>query len=230
MKKLVFMVIGVFLVCTEACYAGPDRSYDYQEPRRGRPGAGYDMDYDQPPDMFGGPQASAEAPDIVLKTMDGETVRISEYFGDKPIVLEFGSYTCPIFRSKHGKMEGLFRKYRDDAEFFMIYTIEAHPKQDLCPYSDREWVTDENRADGILYRQPVTEGDRHSVATKAVSGLDIRITMLVDDIENSAWYAYGKAPNAAYLIGKDGLIKLRQGWFEPVELEKALKEELAGAE
>lgn len=208
MKELVFIIAGVLLVGTVACYAGPDRSYD------------------QPPDMFGGPQVGEKAPDIILKTIDGEIVRISKYFGDKPIVLEFGSYTCPIFRGKHGKMENLFRKYGDDAEFFMVYIIEAHPKGDLCPYSGREWVTEENRAEGVLYRQPVTEDDRHEVATSARSGMNIKIPMLIDNMENSTWNAYGKAPNAAYLIGKDGLIKLRQGWFEPVEFEKVLKEEL----
>ena len=178
-------------------------------------------------DMFGGPRKGVEAPNLILHTLDGEEVNLSEYIGKEPIVLEFGSYTCPVFREKHESLERLFTEYGDRATFFLIYSIEAHPKGDPSPYSNTEWVTEPNRSRGILYRQPANKDGRTKLAEDARADLNITVPILVDDMENSAWQAYGKAPNAAYLIGVDGRIKLRQGWFEPSEFRRVLERELA---
>jgi hypothetical protein len=161
-----------------------------------------------------------------LETLEGKPVQLQEYVGKKPVVLELGSYTCPIFREKHSAMEKLYSKFGGQAEFLVLYTLEAHPKRDPSPYTGVEWVTEPNEAQGILYRQHQTETERLSVAEKAREGLNIRMPILVDDFENSTWEAYGRAPNAAYLIGKDGRVKIRQGWFEPREFEEALAREL----
>lgn len=178
-----------------------------------------------PPDRFGGPREGEKAPNVTLKNLDGNTVELVDYIGEKPIVIEFGSLTCPIFRGKHSSMEELYSKYSEKAVFLLIYTIEAHPKGDVSPYASREWVTEENVFDGILYRQPKTEEEKREIAQKAVSEVDISIPLLLDDMSNNAWQAYGEAPNAAYLIGTDGKIKLRQGWFDPEKFERVLKQE-----
>lgn len=179
-----------------------------------------------PPDMFAGPRAGERAPNFVLKTLGGQSVELAQALGKGPVVLEFGSYTCPIFRQKHEGMEALYGQYGSQASFFTIYTTEAHPKGDPSPYSGREWVTDENERSGILVRQPSSDADRRAVASRARADLGIRTAILVDDMGNSTWKAYGAAPNAAYLIGTDGQVKLRQGWFQKGAFGRALAKEL----
>lgn len=179
-----------------------------------------------PPDNFSGPAKGSQAPGFSLQTLDGKSVRLSEFIGKKPVVLEFGSYTCPVFRGHHGRMEKLYAKYRDRVAFLMIYTTEAHPNKDPSPYTGKEWVTKPNKARGILYRQPTNEAERKKVASDARAELEITMPLLLDDMQDSTWNAYGRAPNSGYLIGMDGRIKLRQGWLKPKDLEKAILKEL----
>ena len=47
-------------------------------------------------------------------------------------------------------------------------------------------------------------------------------------MKDSTWKSYGGSPNSAFLIGKDGSIKLAQPWFKPYALERALLAELGG--
>jgi len=185
-------------------------------------------EFDEGPmhDMFGGPQKGQEAPDFTLTTIDGKIISLSSYIGKKPVVLEFGSYTCPVFREKNPSMEKLHSKYGNDAAFFIIYVTEAHPSGDPSPYTGKEWVTAPNKSKGILYRQPVNMSQRTDLAKDAQSNLNIQIPIIIDNMNNSAWKAYGKTPNAAYIIGTDGQIKLRQGWFNPSQFEKVLIAEL----
>ncbi len=180
-----------------------------------------------PADTFGGPRKGQTAPDAVLTTLDGEPINIYDFIGEKkPLVIEFGSYTCPIFRKKHARMESFYKAYRHKASFILIYTIEAHPKRDVCPYSSREWVTEENESERIFHRQPTKRTERLKIAKEARSKLNIAMPLYLDTMYNHAWNAYGKAPNAAYIIGTDYKVKLRQGWFEPEEFRRALEKEL----
>lgn len=192
-----------------------------------QPSYSYDGMFGSPPDMFGGPEEGEEAPEFQLKTLDGQPAHLSDYLEKGPVVLEFGSYTCPIFRQRHPAMERLRAQYSDQVSFLTIYTLEAHPKGDVCPYIGREWVTDSNEEEGILYRQPLQESEREELAKKAQADVGLHTLVALDDMENSTWKAYGGAPNSAYLIGRDGRVRLRQGWFEPEGLEQALTQEVA---
>ena len=180
-------------------------------------------------DDFAGPTQGAAAPNFHLKTLDGEAVQLSQLTGKRPVVLEFGSYTCPVFRMRHGSMEKMYEKFRDEADFFIVYTTEAHPRGDPSPYTGEEWVTMPNQMAGILYRQPQTEAERKEIATTARDKMEISMPVAIDDMQNSTWEQYGSAPNSAYLIGADGRVKLRQGWFEPRQFEQALVKEISRA-
>lgn len=221
LKLLIFFIVfwsWVHLDVSHAQYSPHDEMHgsEFEEGSHGG----------SPPDLFGGPREGESAPNFRLKTLDGRRAELAQYLGKQPVVLEMGSYTCPIFRQKHPALEDLYVKYRNQATFLVIYTTEAHPQGDSSPYSGREWVTSDNQRRGILYRQPMTESDRRNLADKARRDLGINVPIAIDDMQNSAWKAYGSAPNAVYLIGADGQIKLRQGWFEPNELESAMVREL----
>jgi hypothetical protein len=45
---------------------------------------------------------------------------------------------------------------------------------------------------------------------------------LVDEMDNPVWCTYGPAPNIAYLVGTEGRIIIKQPWYDPKEMEKAL--------
>ncbi len=58
-------------------------------------------------------------------TVTGTSVGLSEFRG-RPVVLEFGSYTCPIFCGHIAPMEAIAGRH-PEAAFLVIYTREAHP-------------------------------------------------------------------------------------------------------
>src|SRR5579859_7529656 len=57
-----------------------------------------------------GPRIGDPAPDFELADLDGNWVRLSDLRG-RPVILEFGSYTCPIFSDRVPAMEQLAREY-----------------------------------------------------------------------------------------------------------------------
>lgn len=50
----------------------------------------------------------------------------------------------------------------------------------------------------------------------------INVPVLVDEIDNPLWCTYGPAPNIAYLIGTDGTVIAKQGWYDPAKMETAI--------
>ena len=76
-----------------------------------------------------GPKPGQTAPGFRLETVDGATISLNELRG-RPVVLEFGSYTCPIFCAHIGPMEAIARRH-PEAVFLVIYTREALPSHDI---------------------------------------------------------------------------------------------------
>ena len=60
------------------------------------------------------------------------------------------------------------------------------------------------------------------LARKTVAASGITVSVLVDEMDNPLWCTYGPAPNNAYLIGTDGKIIAKQGWYQPDEMESAI--------
>jgi hypothetical protein len=173
-----------------------------------------------PPDLFGGPEVGDPAPPLILKDLQGRQVRLEGL--KRPLVLVTGSYSCPIYRKHQPALERLYEKYGDRADFFILYTVEAHPAGSPSPYADREWVTEENRRAGILLKAPSSYKERVALASQCRTNLRVGVPILIDEMDNSGWERFGKAPNAAYLIDSKGKVRFRQGWFDPVNLERAL--------
>ncbi len=64
------------------------------------------------------------------------------------------------------------------------------------------------------------------MARKTIAAEDITVTVLVDGMDNALMCTYGPAPNNAYLIGTDGKIIAKQGWYQPNQMEAAVQEYL----
>ena len=139
------------------------------------------------------------APDFKLKSMDGSReVQLSSFRTNKPVVLVFGSYTCPPFRDHVGSLEQLYERNKDKAAFFMVYIREAHPTDG--------WVVPRNEKQGIAFKDPATLGERARMAETACSSLKIEIPCLVDGIDDAVNKAYSAWPDRVYIVDRSGKI------------------------
>jgi len=166
-----------------------------------------------------GPRLDESAPDFTLKTTDGKAdVLLSKLIGPKPLVLVFGNFTCGPFRSQSGNIDKLHRRYKDRANFVMVYVREAHPTDG--------WRMESNDRFGVTALQPKTYDERASVAQKCSRLLDLGFPMLVDTIDDAVGGRYSGMPGRLYLIDREGKIAFKSGrgpyLFKPAELEQSL--------
>jgi peroxiredoxin len=155
--------------------------------------------------QFSGPEPGELAPDFQAATLEGETVRLSDYRGKKNVLLIFGSATCPMTAASIGEINRLFGQFQDDdVEFLFVYVREAHPGERIPAHQS----TGEKVAAARLLRDE--EG--------------IEMPVLVDDLRGSIHRAYSRLPHAAFLIDKSGRVAYRSMWSRPEALASALEE------
>ncbi|WP_267643680.1 peroxiredoxin family protein [Haloarchaeobius amylolyticus] len=150
---------------------------------------------------FDGPRPGEEAPDFEATTLDGETVRLSD-FEDEWVVLETGSLTCPITDSKVHAMDRLQRRF-DDVVFVLLYTREAHPGEHYDAHGSFQEKLDRAREFAAEY--------------------DVERTVLVDDVEGTAHRTYGGMPNSVHVVNPDGVVVMRGDWNDVATVEEVLE-------
>lgn len=69
------------------------------------------------------------APDSHLISVDGKSrcSLLELCRGNRPLVVNFCSWTCPIFRARVGEFLSIVREFGDVADFLTVYVEEAHP-------------------------------------------------------------------------------------------------------
>lgn len=69
------------------------------------------------------------APNPSLVSLDGLSYSrlLSFCKGNRPLVVNFGSWTCPVFRTKVDEFLSLAQEFKDVADFLTVYIEEAHP-------------------------------------------------------------------------------------------------------
>jgi Iodothyronine deiodinase/EF hand len=165
------------------------------------------------------PHVGVVAPDFVLWTHDRkEQARLSQYRGKKPVVLVFGSFTCPPYRVQTAVLEDMYRRYGDRVQFFAIYLREAHPTDG--------WRSEANDKVGLAIQQPLDMVGRHAAARSFCSALDLRMPMLVDEMDDRVARAYNAKPNRLILVDRLGDVAYRSAagpfGFNPPDLEQSL--------
>src|SRR3954463_1348665 len=75
----------------------------------------------------GGPEPGQPAVAFELPTVDGGGFRLKNYLGQKPVLIESGSITCPMTLGARPGLHRLYEKYKDRLQFVSIYSREAHP-------------------------------------------------------------------------------------------------------
>lgn len=142
-------------------------------------------------------KAGDMAPDFSLKTLDGtETIRLADFRGKKPVVLIFGSYTCPPFRDVYPTLERLHEEHGEQVAFFYVYIREAH--------AEDGWKTPRNEREGIVVREPKTMAERVKVAGQACDYFKTNIPALVDAMDNAVDRAYAAWPSRIFVVDVNG--------------------------
>lgn len=166
-----------------------------------------------------GPKLNEAAPDFELKTLDGSrTVKLSDHFGSKPVVLVFGNFTCGPFRTMFPAVDEISERYRDQATFLAVYVREAHPTDG--------WHMESNAKVGVKVAQPQTYSERVGVAQQCNAKLKYSMPLLVDEIHDPVGNAYSGMPARLYVIDLDGKVAYKGGrgpfGFKSGEMEQSL--------
>ena len=160
------------------------------------------------------------APDVILLRKDsGQLVSLRQLRQSGPVVLVFGSYTCPNFRASAGTLNQLASQYQASVPFYLAYVREAHSTDD--------WESTRNQREGVVLRPATNMTERQEHATICVRKLHIEFPALVDGMNGAAEKAYGAWPSRVYVIDGMGRIAFSSGLseidFKPDQLQAAIK-------
>lgn len=128
----------------------------------------------------------------------------------------------------------VYKKYRDDVEFMMIYVREAHP-------TDKWWLAEtkfmrlisvmSNNYASYDIKEPESIDERRIAATSCKAKLLEDMPVLVDNMDNKVDLTYVAWPTRVYFIDQDGKVKYDSGLgpygLSPEELEKELSSYLS---
>lgn len=154
------------------------------------------------------PRPGDRVPDFDLPTLDDARFT-SRSLGDRPVLLVFGSRTCPVTRSGLPRIDALLDVYGDRVRFVLVQTREAHP--------------------GDVLTQPGTLAAKTAHAAAMREDLGVRHEVAVDDVDGTLHRALGPKPNSAYVLTPDGTISARIHWAnDDAALRTALEDALAG--
>jgi len=116
----------------------------------------------------------------------------------------------------------MYHNFGDRVEFILVYIREAHPTD--------EWALESNEQAEVNIAQPVSFDERKEVAQTCSIALNLSMTCVVDDMNNSTDIAYAAWPERLFIVNTDGQIEYagKQGpfGFEPDEVRHWLDREL----
>ncbi len=152
--------------------------------------------------VFTGPEVGDKAPDFEAVTTDGRKVSLSDFSG-KTVILEMGSYTCPMYHGDIDAMNQLRQKF-PDAVFLVLYIREAHPGEKIHGHDSM--------------------ADKISIAKKVQGNPSENRTVLIDNIDGTIHQAYGALPNSVHVINATGIVAFRSDWNNVVMVDRILTE------
>ena len=148
------------------------------------------------------PAVGEPAPDFVLKDLDGKDCRLADELAKKPVVVEFGSATCPYCVQAAPGMDEIARKYKDSIDFVFIYCKEAHP--------DTAGMILPGTQETLPALPQTSAGEERSGRARSYcSAKQPAARVLVDvDGPESVQTLYGGQPNQVVVIDTHGRIDL----------------------
>jgi tetratricopeptide (TPR) repeat protein len=159
----------------------------------------------------------------LLEVGANKKVSLRQFRGNSPVVLVFGSYTCPNFRDSAGTLKSLDSKYGRRIPFYLVYIREAH--------ATNNWQSTENERQGINLSPAKTMAERRGHAVMCTRKLHLPFPALVDGMNGRVEKAYAAWPSHVFVIGRNGRILFTSGLsrqdFHPKAMEEALQSALA---
>ncbi len=147
-------------------------------------------------------------------------VRLDSFLGKSPVLLVFGSYSCPNFRTAAPALNALYAMYGKAVPFLMVYIREAH--------STADWQSTRNEREGVSLKPANTMDEKSSYANLCVRKLNIPFPAVVDQLDGKVEAAYQAWPSHAYLVDKQGIVRYSTGLteldFHADDLASAIKE------
>lgn len=154
----------------------------------------------------GGPEPGSVAPDFDLPTVAGGRFHLRHYAGQRPVLIEFGSITCPMTSGARPGLIKLFNDFRERVKVVSVYVREAHP--------------------GENYPQHLSAEQKMRQASDWVQLDKVPWTVAVDTLDGATHEAYGPLPNSVYLIDRAGHVAFRALWAGQERLLRGKIEEL----
>ncbi|WP_435057104.1 TlpA family protein disulfide reductase [Streptomyces sp. bgisy060] len=147
-------------------------------------------------------------PEFDLSTLEGGRFA-SGALGRRPVLMVFGSRTCPVTESAAPVLKRLHDRFGRQVRFVLVNTREAHPGQTIG--------------------QPGTSEEKHLHAQRLRDHHDIPFEVAVDDIDGTLHRAFTPKPNSAYLVDAGGTVLFRSHWAndEPAP-RRALERTVSG--
>jgi hypothetical protein len=142
----------------------------------------------------------------------------------RPVVLVFGSYTCPKLRSSATELKRIAAQYHDRVDFRLVYISEAHANAG----AESQWQSTINQKEGIDLPAARTLDEKQDHAALCLRKLTLPFGVEVDGMDAAAERAYQAWPSRLYVVGRDGKVafqtRLGELDFHADDLERALRE------
>lgn len=155
-------------------------------------------------------KVGAAAPEFEASTLDGSIFRLSDFRGQRHVVIMTGAVTSPMcafevpaFNQLQSEFEGR------GVSFLLLYTRESHPAENYSAHRSFEQK--------LAYAQDL----------KYLEG--VQFPIIVDSLDGRIHRAFGVWPNALFVVHKDGRLIFRSNMANHRELKQFL-EDLIGAE
>lgn len=142
------------------------------------------------------PGPDDQVPVFDLEMINGARFR-SDDLGNQPVLIVFGSRTCPVTVSAREPLEALHLRYGERIRFVLVNTREAHP--------------------GERIPQPKTHDQKREHARKLGAFMGAHFEVALDNIGGKFHRAMGSKPNSAYILSPTGLILYRAHWANDTE-------------
>jgi hypothetical protein len=149
-----------------------------------------------------GPLPGEEAPDFQLEDTRGKPWSLSELRGT-PVVLIFGSGTCPMTTGSLPGLKKLHREFAHETQWLLLYVREAHPGEQMPAHETLE----QKRAQAERMRRQ--------------EGVDWPV--LIGELDGRTHKAYSELPNHLFLIDREGRVAFRSEFAHAPSLYEALQ-------
>jgi len=107
---------------------------------------------------------------------------------EKPIVLNFGSYSWLPWKNKTSLVRQIYEKHCNDAIFICVYILEAHAIDEWHLYTP------------VCFKQPRTLAERIKIAEDYMKDSNPGMPVVVDLLTDETEKAYAAFPERLYVI------------------------------